>query len=124
MSESSREVHRRYFEEFLPGILGRLLIEDLRDLTSCFEIEVTDAGDPPWRLLIEEGRLVSVGSEGPEAACRFQLDTATLLDVVAARVVPAEAFFEKRIDVVGDVETGLQLSTVLEPFFRRFPWMA
>jgi len=119
-----RHESHRYFTEFLPSILGQLLIDDLRDLTRCFEIEVTDAPAPPWRLAIESGRLVSVGHDGPEPACRFRLDTPTLVDVVAARVQPAEAFFAKRIDLVGDVEVGLQLSTVLEPFFRRFPWAA
>lgn len=121
-SPPARALHQRYFVEFLPTILGRLLIEDLRELTSCFEIVVTDAGEPPWRLAIESGRLVHVGHDGPAPACRFSLDAATLAEVVAARRTPADAFFEKRIELEGDVETGLVLSTVLEPFFRRFPF--
>jgi predicted lipid carrier protein YhbT len=112
----------RYFTEFLPTILGQLLIEDLRDLGGCFEIVVTDAATPPWRLVLSRGRLVHVGHDGPAPACRFSLDAATLAEVVAARCTPADAFFEKRIEVEGDVETGLVLSTVLEPFFRRFPF--
>jgi len=112
----------RYFREFLPTIQGRLLIEDLRDLTSCFEIEVEQAAAPPWRLGIEEGRLTYVGHEGPEPVCRFRLDVPTLLEVVAARCTPAEAFFDKRIDLEGDMEMGLKMSTVLEPFFQRFPF--
>ncbi len=116
------ESHRPYFEEFLPGILGKLLIEDLESLSTCFEIAVTDAGEPPWRLAIERGRLVHVGHEGPEPACRFRLDRETLLEVVRGRCRPAEAFFDRRIEVEGDIETGLKLSTVLEPFFARFPY--
>jgi len=115
-------LHVRYFTGFLPTILGQLLIEDLRDLTSDFEIAVTDGGSPPWRLAIEAGRLVRVGHDGPEPRCRFSLDAATLAEVVAARCTPADAFFEKRIELEGDLEIGLELSTVLEPFFRRFPF--
>jgi predicted lipid carrier protein YhbT len=115
-------LHLRYFTEFLPTILGQLLIEDLRDLTSDFEILVTDAGSPPWRLAIEAGRLVRVSHDGPEPRCRFSLDAATLAEVVAAHRTPADAFFDKRIELDGDLEIGLQLSTVLEPFFRRFPF--
>jgi predicted lipid carrier protein YhbT len=118
----AQPLHVRYFTEFLPTILGQLLIEDLRDLTSDFEIVVTDAGSPPWRLAIEAGRLVRVSHDGPEPRCRFSLDAATLAEVVAARRTPADAFFEKRIELDGDLEIGLQLSTVLEPFFRRFPF--
>ena len=114
--------YRRYFCEFLPSILGKLLIEDLRELTSCVEIEVADVEDPGWRIAIENGRLSYVGHQGPEPACRFRLDLRTLLEVVAARCTPAEAFFDERIDIEGDMETGLKLSTVLEPFFQRFPF--
>lgn len=114
--------HRPYFEEFLPGILGKLLIEDLESLSTCFEIVVTDADEPPWRLAIERGRLVHVGHAGPEPVCRFLLDRETLLEVVRARRRPAEAFFERRIELEGDMEMGLKLSTVLEPFFARFPY--
>lgn len=113
-----------YFRDFLPGLMGRLLVEDLHDLTACFEIAVSDAADPPWRIAVEQGRIVHVGADGPVPECRFVLDTNTLLDVVTARCVPAEAFFERRIEVEGDIERGLVLSTVLEPFFQRFPFPA
>jgi hypothetical protein len=118
----AQPVHLRYFREFLPGILDKLLIEDLRTLTTCFEIKVTDASEPPWRLGIEEGCLTYVGHEGPEPACRFSLDSHTLVEVVTARCTPSAAFFDTRIDLEGDMEMGLKLSTVLEPFFRRFSY--
>jgi len=113
-----------YFEAFLPTIFGRLLIPDLERLTTCFAIEVTDLDAPPWCIAIEAGRLVGVGHDGPEPLCTFQLDTATLLEVVAARVAPAEAFFARRIELEGDMELGLKLSTVLAPFFEGFPFHA
>jgi hypothetical protein len=118
----AQPLHLRYFSEFLPGILDKLLIADLRTLTACFEIRVTDSGDPPWRLGIEEGRLTYVGHEGPEPVCRFCLDSDTLVEVVTARCTPSAAFFDSRIDLEGDMEMGLKLSTVLEPFFHRFPY--
>jgi len=114
----------QYFEAFLPTIFGRLLIPDLEHLTTCFAIELTDLDAPPWCIAIEAGRLVGVGHDGPEPLCTFQLDTATLLEVVAARVDPAEAFFGKRIELEGDMELGLKLSTVLAPFFAGFPFHA
>lgn len=113
---------RRYFDSFLPGIRGQLLIADLESLTTCFFIDVSDAEGPPWRIAIEAGRLTHVGAEGPEPLCGFRLDTATLLEVVAAEMEPAEAFFAKRISLEGDMELGLKLSTVLAPFFAGFPF--
>ncbi|HKJ23788.1 MAG TPA: SCP2 sterol-binding domain-containing protein [Myxococcota bacterium] len=114
----------RYFEAFLPALFGRLLIPDLESLTTCFAIEVTDLDAPPWRIGIEAGRLVFVRHDGPEPLCTFQLDGETLLEVAAARIAPAEAFFAKRIDLEGDMELGLKLSTVLAPFFEGFPFHA
>jgi len=112
----------RYFQEFLPGLFGRLLIADLESLSTRFAIEVTDLEAPAWRIGIEAGRIVSVGHDGPEPQCTFRLDGATLLEVVAARILPAEAFFAKRIELEGDMELGLKLSTVLAPFFEGFPF--
>jgi predicted lipid carrier protein YhbT len=128
MHDTARSTARspvlRYFEDFLPTLFGRLLIPDLESLTTCFAIEVTDLDGPPWRIGIEAGRLVSVGQEGPEPLCTFRLDGETLLEVASAQVLPAEAFFAKRIDLEGDMEHGLKLSTVLAPFFAGFPFHA
>jgi hypothetical protein len=120
--EEAKPAPARYFAEFLPTILDKLLIEDLRTLTTCFEIRVTDAEEPPWRLGIDGGRLTYVGHEGPEPVCRFSLDSDTFREVVSARCTPSSAFFDTRIDLEGDMEMGLKLSTVLEPFFHRFPF--
>lgn len=119
---SAHARYQRYFEDFLPGIRGQLLIPDLERLTTCFAIDVEDAPDPPWRIAIEAGRLTHVGTHGPEPLCAFRLDTETLLEVVSARVPPAEAFFARRIELEGDMELGLKLSTVLAPFFAGYPF--
>lgn len=111
----------RYFNAFLPTLMGRLLIADLESLTACFAIDVSDRNEPPWRIAIEDGRLVHAGSDGPLPACCFRLDSDTLVEVIAARVVPAEAFFARQIELEGDMELGLKLSTVLAPFFAGFP---
>ncbi len=113
----------RYFTEFLPRIHGQLLLEDLKTLSVCFEIAVSDGAGAPWRLVVEEGRLVQAGPDEPEPVCRFTLDAGTLLEVVAGHIAPQEAFFDMRIQLEGDIEMGLKLSTVLAPFFQRFPYM-
>lgn len=113
--------YREYFTRFLPTLFGQLLIEDLRDLTACLEI-VVDEDRPPWRIAIENGRLVYAGHDGPEPACSYHVDKQTLLNIVGARETPQEAFFDMRVELTGDLEMGLKLSTVLEPFFQRFPY--
>lgn len=121
---SAHSEYLRYFNEFLPGIVGKLMMEDLKHLNCCVEIVVTDAEETPWAIEVVDGRLRYVGHEGPDAQCQFLLNVETLLEVVEAKVAPERAFFEARIDIVGDVAVGLQLSTVLEAFFSRFPFDA
>lgn len=119
MSNSTE--YNRYFSEFLPTVYGERLIEDLKDLTACFEIAVRDSGETPWRVAVEEGCLVYVGHEGPEPTCRFETDAETLVKILSAEETPQEAFFDMRIDVTGDEQLGMILSAVIEPFFQRFP---
>lgn len=114
--------YRRYFAEFLPGIVGQLMMEDLRSLSCQVEIEVTDSGDAPWRLAVKDGRLTQIDHEGPEPQCRYVLDLNTLIDVVTAQCSLQDAFFDMRIEIEGDIERGLELSSVLGAFFERFPF--
>jgi predicted lipid carrier protein YhbT len=120
--DTDRRAANRYFTAFLPSILGRLMIENLRTLDAVFEIRLTDQPDAAWCMVVELGRLVFVGQDGPAPACRFALDTATLLDIVRGELAPQDAFFAMRVEIDDDVELGLKLSTVLECFFQRFPF--
>jgi len=119
-SVSAMVWHDAYFEVFLPGIMNQLLLADLSTLTACFEISISDLESPPWRLAIQDGRLVYVGQEEEAPMCRYTLDLATLRKVAGGKETPQEAFFDCRIRLDGDMEMGLKLSTVLEPFFARY----
>lgn len=112
--------YRKYFTEFLPRIVGRLMLSDLKDLSTHVEIVVTDSGDPPWQLTVDNGKLTHVGQDGPNPVCRFLLNTETLLEIVTAQVSPQDAFFEMRIEIEKDIERGLELSVVLGAFFENF----
>ena len=111
-----------YFSVHLPRFFGKPLLPSAGRLSVCFEVFVHDLSGPPWRIVIEAGRLVSVALEGPEPACRFEVDRETALRIVSGEEPPQVAFFENRVDISGDIETGLVLSTMLEPFFRLYPF--
>lgn len=113
--------YRHYFVEFLPSIIGHRMLEDLKEVTCCVEITVTDVADPPWRLHIEAGILTYIGQAGPDAECRYTLELDALIDIIAAVCTPQEAFFAMRVEIEGDIKRGLEVSTVLEGFFAKFP---
>lgn len=116
------DIYQQYFMEFLPGIIGELMVENLKTLSCQVEISVTDCADAAWCLVVENGQLLRVARDGPVPQCRYLLDLETLVDVITAQCSPQDAFFEMRIEIEGDIERGLELSTVLGIFFERFPF--
>jgi predicted lipid carrier protein YhbT len=46
----------------------------------------------------------------------------TFASIVCGKLAPQQAFFQRNIDIEGDVEMGLRLATVLAAFFRKWPY--
>ena len=120
--ENRHAACQEYFIEFLPRLEGQLLIEDLRTLSCRFTYRLAQSDLTPWQVEIASGRLVYVGHEEGASDCCFVCDEETLLEVAGARLSPQDAFFDLRIEIEGDMELGLKLSTVLAPFFERYPF--
>ena len=118
---NSKETCRVYFESFLPALRGELLISGLRSLNCSLAVRVTDMEDT-WVLVIQAGRLEAVLRDTVPAPCTFCLDTHTLIEVATGVLPPDRAFFDLRIEIEGDTALGLQLSTVLAPFFQQYPF--
>lgn len=112
---------RAYFDRFLPALQGELLLPWLHTLTCTLGVRVVDLA-AAWVLVIRDGRLAAVQAGLGTPECAFCLDGDTLLAVAAGALAPDRAFFDLRIEIVGDMALGLQLSTVLAPFFQRYPY--
>jgi nucleoside-diphosphate-sugar epimerase/predicted lipid carrier protein YhbT len=113
---------QEYFDVFLSRKIGQRLLPDLHRMSSAFGIRLVDTPREHWGVEVRQGVLHSV-LPGPAAApCRFQLNVATFLEVVAGRLTPQRAFFHDRIQIEGDQQAGLRIAAVFGPFFRRFPF--
>lgn len=117
--ERREEASRLYFTEFLPELQGQLLIPGLRSLSCALGVALSDLADGSWTLVIEAGRLTEIRAGVDDATSVFLLDSGTLLEIATGTLAPDRAFFDLRIEIEGDVALGLQLSTVLEPFFKQ-----
>lgn len=111
-----------YFEHFLPKLQGTLLIPGLRSLHCRLGVRITDLENTAWTLEIRAGRLEAVLPGTRQTPCVFCLDATTLLEVATGALAPDRAFFDLRIEIEGDTALGLQLSTVLAPFFQQYPF--
>lgn len=112
----------RYFEAFLPGLRGQLLIPGLHSLSCALGVALRESGEARWTLRIVSGVLSEVVARIEGADCVFHLDADTLLGIVSGNLRPDLAFFDMRVEIEGDIVLGLQLSTVLGPFFQTHPF--
>jgi predicted lipid carrier protein YhbT len=111
-----------YFESFLRSRVGQSLLADLRRLSASFAIEIRSQVSRQWHLHVEHGVLMSIARHPDGASCRFTLDEPTFLEIVSGRLAPQRAFFFRRVDIQGDLETGLRVAGVMAQFFQTYPF--
>ena len=114
---------REYFDGFLAGRVGQRLLPDLYRLSSQFAIGLHETPRQHWAVDIREGILHSVSVGDAAVPCRFRLNTPTFLEIVAGKLTPQHAFFSDRIQIEGDIQTGLKLAAVFGHFFRKYPFL-
>ncbi len=113
----------KYYDEFLAGKLNQSLLEDAHKLSSRFAITIRES--PQWRrsLEVKLGILTSISSENVAVDCEFMVDTEeTFFGIVAGRMSPQWAFFQRKIEIVGNLEVGLKTVSVLAKFFQKYPF--
>jgi thioester reductase-like protein len=111
----------RYFDDFLAGKMHKQLLPNLRSLSATCRINVEDVGRS-WALKIEQGRLVKISHNSMDCQCEFLVNFDTFSRIVSGKMVPQKAFFKRKVDIQGDIETGLKLATVLAEFFQKWPY--
>ena len=112
----------RYFNIFLAEKMHRQLLPNLRQLSANCRILVEDLPGRSWSLGIDRGCLVSISDNGMTCECTFLLHSDVFAAIVSGRLSPQSAFFNRKISIEGDIETGLKLATVLATFFRKWPY--
>lgn len=121
--DCSREhLVERYFTRFLREKMHQQLLPNLRNLSATCRITVEDLPRQSWSLHIDTGRLEHISTNGIDCQCTFSLASETFSAIVSGRLTPQRAFFEKKVDIQGDIETGLKLTTVLAAFFKKWPY--
>jgi predicted lipid carrier protein YhbT len=58
----------------------------------------------------------------PAAVVTYRTDAATFAALVQTRETPQDAFFAGRIDIAGDMETGLKLAALFSRFLTEVPY--
>lgn len=120
-AKSSNYIVQRYFDDFLVEKMNKQLLPNLRSLSATCRIDVEDVGCSR-ALKIEQGRLVKISHNSMDCQCSFLVNYDTFCRIVSGKLVPQKAFFKRKVDIQGDMETGLKLATVLAEFFQKWPY--
>jgi hypothetical protein len=111
-----------YVERFFPEAVVRSSLWKL-PIDVNFDLDVRGGGQ--WQVRLRAGQPVEVrrGSIAG-AAIVYRTDAATFEAIVCGRQTPQEAFFERRIQISGDVERALKLALLFGQFVRECPYRA
>jgi predicted lipid carrier protein YhbT len=121
-SETAYDGVNRYFDVFLADKQHQPLLPGLKRLNATCRIVVEDIPDKSWTLAIEQGCLERISLNGMDCQCTYTVNHRTFADIVSGRLAPQKAFFQRKVEIDGDMETGLRLATVLADFFRQWPY--
>jgi hypothetical protein len=111
-----------YFTRFLASRMHRDLLEGYDGLSTTFRIAFRDTGKS-WALTLERGRICSLIADSTDP-CRvvFHVDEPVFLDLIAGRISPQNAFFQRRTDIQGNWVEGMKLARILGLFFDKHPY--
>jgi len=112
-----------YFERFLPKYAPLSTLPRLSNVTAEVGFRVSGSEGGQWRCRLVRGDVVAVKrSACGDAAVVFESDGETLAAIVAGELSPQQAFFDRRIEIAGNIEMGLKLAMIFGQFIVEFPY--
>jgi thioester reductase-like protein len=111
---------RRYVEDTFPRAARRSTLARDVGLNVEVALDIVGPGGGQWTCGWIAGELAFV-RRGLQASAEvlYRTDAGTFDDVVAGRQSPQDAFFTRRVAVVGDVEKALKLAVLFEHFLKK-----
>jgi thioester reductase-like protein len=111
-----------YFEKFFPEAMSRSVLASL-SIEITLGISISGPSGGRWVCRFKGGRVLDVSRSSTETAeLEYRMDSHTFTAIVTAQVAPHAAFFDRRVEIVGDVEGGLQMAVLFGQFASEFPY--
>ena len=104
--------------------MNQRLIENLKSLNANFSIRITNTQADHWHILIRDGRLVELQNDSGPVECSFEINPEVFRKVAEGRLSPQKAFFERQVEIAGDIEKALKVAAALSQFFVAYPFFA
>ena len=114
---------RQYVERFLFDRVKQSSLPRLTQLDVTVALSLSGPGGGTWNCRFDRGELSDISpGDVSSAEVIYASDSGTFGRIVCGELPPAEAFFDRRFEIHGDVEMGLKLATIFGHFVREFPF--
>jgi len=123
--------HVEYFEELMFGRVNMSPLPKIESLGIVIRFDIVGQNAGSWTIVVEDGILKGRirNSFNPESqqgnseplsedvvlnpACIFRLDGSTFMSIVRREITPQQAFFEKKVQIEGDMALALKMNVLV-----------
>jgi putative sterol carrier protein len=82
-----------------------------------FALDIHDCGGGQWTCHCDNCRFDVQRGLDARAEMTFRMDAQTLADLIHGKQTTQQAFFDGRIELLGDMEKALKFAMLIEQFF-------
>ena len=114
--------HIEYFEELMFGRVNMSPLPRIESLGIVIRFDIVGQNVGSWTIVVEGGILKRVSRNHHDSlnkdvalnpACIFRLDGHTFMSIVRREITPQQAFFEKKVQIEGDIALALKMNVLV-----------
>lgn len=104
-------------EYFTTLLKDRVNLSDepkISSLTAVIRFEMTDGDGGTWDIVVEKGLVKDVVRNSKETpTSTLKLSSAVFVDIIKRKVTPQQAFFQRKVDIDGDMFIALKMNILV-----------
>ncbi len=123
--------HIEYFEELMFDRVNMCPLPRIESLGIVIRFDIVGQNAGSWTIVVADGILKRVSRNHPvqesqqgnseplsedvvlNPACIFRLDGSTFMSIVRREITPQQAFFEKKVQIEGDMALALKMNVLV-----------
>ena len=114
--------HIEYFEELMFDRVNMCPLPRIESLGIVIRFDIVGQNAGSWTIVVEDGSLKRISRNHPDSlnkdvvlnpACIFRLDGRTFMSIVRREITPQQAFFEKKVQIEGDIALALKMNVLV-----------
>ncbi len=116
--------HVEYFEELIFGRVNMCPLPKIESLNTAIRFDIVGDNAGSWTIAVEDGHLKHVLRNHSnscssskevvlESTSTFRLDGNTFMSIVRREITPQQAFFEKKVQIKGDITLALKMNVLV-----------